>query len=1311
MSKFEPTIEASSFIDAEDAPKVRADLFPNPYSPLHSENISDVFKARIIDFPEQALCFGLQAIESEENFGVGMQYVSRVVQEKGWDYFFSLVRKADSMSVPLLRNPSRLHEIVIECIHQLSSPRDLATEKIEEFLEETRNDLEWIKLSSYISMRKQVENIEGFSPELCRDILREKDIPFWNIEKSKEVAGEILQENHEAYVGLLEELKFYYRENFLFRNREEEKKQMNRWKQMDKRELLEGVHPVYAFNVVTKCYPDDADEFTPEALSSSKKGEVIQSIILPDNDLRDLVSSLVQRDSDSFQRIFFEKEIGSKGKNLILSSFRGRDLISPLEGHISREGKSEVDSWGYIANSTVVDVAQRCSMIFSPSGKFLEMVESSSAEAENKGNDHKLAISLRMAHILSDKEVSLRENSAAIMLLFWRDFPEDVRQELEEYYSNFGVDVGSFVESCPDSFELALSFSQDIEQLLPEQFTEWLVEYAATQYEESREKLLPVQIVDTEKIIRDIVAQVGEIDSKKGNAVEDSLNLLTFASLQFLSRKLDMDVSRISVAEFFSLLVFLRGNCSGNGYRKLEKLLDGIENETDRSHRVKAFLSFYQGGADMGEKILAIGEKLPKEAADTVFGKYAEMADSSREEAKKMYVVYKKTFSPDSITEEKIAGALLANANTLIRDMGEALKKEMSLESGKELADSLVESLEKNHIARERILEEFLAVSESLATLVADLEKEYVSLPGAFSSPENQEGFIQETPKEGEKFLTEEFGPEALRELKRKNQEMKEWERLHQDEVIWDIIQEIEREYANTQEMLVGLQRHDIAQKTAEKLRKSVEENAKKYQPITRKLTEVLKQRGRMKKKFDEMLYGRESATLPRGFFDGVSETMRNIHAEIPETSKPVYFPVGISKELSKWENVLAGKGKSAKPIDLYNFLFWLNAQGKESGKPIFLPVADETQAWNFEALYGKTREEALEVARAIGKTEGERYQTIVQTFGLEYVRVVSYKEFFLDTEAKTKTFERYRAFLTRISTTPNWAGAFENMVGDSVSGKQAESSTTKEEKEKLFPYAIEELALLLTTRGMKVSHPNEARYDVVAAALENLERYAKEKNIDFFDPDQYDRLRPALRSILKALGDRLNNLSKETQSVCGRAYVKSAQMALKRIQFEKGESVFTKREEKALTLDFFPASPDSRSFGWRSAGSKGEEERLTFKEPYSTYFPASESAVFLEDQVVAMPEGIIAGKILTLSAEKQNEYAEAVLKPLLAHYFASLKSAPQSYFHSVGKTENALVEICQKSETLGDLLAFIQRYIVAPSVRGANKVSPNEER
>jgi len=54
-------------------------------------------------------------------------------------------------------------------------------------------------------------------------------------------------------------------------------------------------------------------------------------------------------------------------------------------------------------------------------------------------------------------------------------------------------------------------------------------------------------------------------------------------------------------------------------------------NSTDR---LKSFLSLEQGGTNMGENILAIGEKLPKEAADRVFAKYAEMADRAGEARK-----------------------------------------------------------------------------------------------------------------------------------------------------------------------------------------------------------------------------------------------------------------------------------------------------------------------------------------------------------------------------------------------------------------------------------------------------------------------------------------------------------------------------------------------------------------------------------------------------------------------------------------------------------------------------------------------------
>lgn len=91
-------------------------------------------------------------------------------------------------------------------------------------------------------------------------------------------------------------------------------------------------------------------------------------------------------------------------------------------------------------------------------------------------------------------------------------------------------------------------------------------------------------------------------------------------------------------------------------------------NGTDR---LKSFLSLEQGGADMGERILAIGEKLPKEAADRVFAKYAEMAEVAEGAAEYVEKSLKAPEKSSPGVVARIAETLLFRAKNMLVEFSE----------------------------------------------------------------------------------------------------------------------------------------------------------------------------------------------------------------------------------------------------------------------------------------------------------------------------------------------------------------------------------------------------------------------------------------------------------------------------------------------------------------------------------------------------------------------------------------------------------------------------------------------------------------
>jgi len=448
----------------------------------------------------------------------------------------------------------------------------------------------------------------------------------------------------------------------------------------------------------------------------------------------------------------------------------------------------------------------------------------------------------------------------------------------------------------------------------------------------------------------------------------------------------------------------------------------------------------------------------------------------------------------------------------------------------------------------------------------------------------------------------------------------------------------------------------------------------------------------------EQIIFGRESAALPKKLLAELPQQVAEIHPETMPKREPLYFPVGISKDLPSWQKVQEGEAQAAKPMEMYSYLFWLNNQGRE----VQLVVCDEIQTSNYQNLYGLPAEEARTQAKKIGQTEADSYQQIIDTFGLSNIKIVDYKNF--QEQCGQDKVERYRALCERLAKNPTWAKAFLSMAQESV-GEQA----SKEEKEKYLPYAMEELSWILARDGTKVSHLNEARYDTLAAVIKNIENHAAEqgKKIEDLDDTEFDQV---LVGVMQAVNDFINKFkAREDKGSARFQYLERAGQHLKAIRRPKTKPPqgFNK---KLIRFNFIAPNIGSQSFGWRSAGQKKTESVLKFKEPYSTYFYESGAEMFLNsDQVVAVPTGKISGKVMTLEEKKQLQYAREVDVPLLAHYFKAIEQAPPAYFKEVGKDKEELMQECQKCQTLTDLHRFMQRYIVEPSTTTKTKPTPDK--
>lgn len=477
------------------------------------------------------------------------------------------------------------------------------------------------------------------------------------------------------------------------------------------------------------------------------------------------------------------------------------------------------------------------------------------------------------------------------------------------------------------------------------------------------------------------------------------------------------------------------------------------------------------------------------------------------------------------------------------------------------------------------------------------------------------------------------------------------------------------------------------------------------FEDIADKLREATDQRdteqhrARLEVAFRELVLSERPYQLPEQFFDDAEHAAVELHPETLPEARPIYFPVGISRDLPHWQEVWEGKKEAIKPVDLYAWLFWLHNQDK----PVELVIADEPQAENFLRQYpdrlGTTPEEqqtaALAFARRIGDAEQATYERIIETFGLTNITVRRFAEF-----RDNENFTRYHDLCTRLADHPKWKEAFLAMVKKSVV-KDAPFA----ERRQAVSYAVEELAHILSVRGTKISHEGEAPYDAIAAVLWNVEDYARQHGMQLEDLLDGKQLAPAVKAVLEALQDRCNtgkSRTKKDQPLY--AYLEQFRLTLKHSPKTREVSKADGISARSVTFPFAIPETGSQSFGWRGKGSAGEEIVIGAKEPYSTYFTSRGTALFLEsDQVVAAPNGEIAGKILALPLEQQAQYTERVLKPLLTQFYRVLERAPKTYGYRLGfpsKKPSEIMREFRSATSLYELIEKIQEYIIVPASR-----------
>lgn len=778
---------------------------------------------------------------------------------------------------------------------------------------------------------------------------------------------------------------------------------------------------------------------------------------------------------------------------------------------------------------------------------------------------------------------------------------------------------------------------------------------------------------------------------------------------KYVQAKFGIPVNNLELREQFWIFQFLRKHQEGGVVEQIAKY-----GHLYRENFLKSFIAL-ESSDEMGGVILQLAAHFESDplVGRHLFDQFAQFTGFIDAQAKEVVQTYQDIFYEKQVDEGSLKKALLDRTVEFLSGVSD------ELESGgmqkNEVIKKIAEYVRTQFDVQKQTMEELAVVQGELNTLYSTVVSSL--------SPKDQVIMDQV----GEEILADESVLEYAKHQVRDKDKF-------DSERVQSWIQFYREMYVPSEETS-NILVETLGEEGSKNL---LEQERKENEPKVKQLERLLSLQRACEKKLDLLVYGKESAVLPRGFMEEVlpendreKETKEVEHALL-------YFPVGISKDLPSWEKVLAGEARAAHPIEMYSYLLWLHNQGQK----VQLVVCDTVQVFNYDRKYGIGKKEAREKALEIGAHEVAFYKQAIAQLGLKNIEVVQYDEVkkrseIFSSENKSKEnykkagksgFEYYADLCAQFSALPLFQEALAAVVQTSATDGAED-----------IRYGLDEIAFILATPGAKVSHSNEARYDVLAAFIQELERRAEAAGVDCMTTlghmkqdirgldeaeTQADEVKIAV-FFQEVLDDMRNFLNEKKASLQAQGkkkgdaeseYCNAAANVLKKIRSVKMEKEKVSRADKnakkklqgdkpKVDFSFVVPSVDSQSFGWRSA-AHGKQEVVKFKEPYSTYFFSNNAELFATtDQVVGVKEGNIGGKILTLEKKNQEEYARRVLAPLLKEYVKALNTAAPQYFMRVGKTKEDIVGEMKQCQTLTDALQFVQTYIVTSEIA----VAPRE--
>ena len=788
-------------------------------------------------------------------------------------------------------------------------------------------------------------------------------------------------------------------------------------------------------------------------------------------------------------------------------------------------------------------------------------------------------------------------------------------------------------------------------------------------------------------------------------------------------------------------------------YKKTEDMkgvkdfLDQSLDETDKKNRVKSFLSM-EADTEMGERILQIGRSLEKQPslAEKLFSEFSRMAESVEAQAKEILEIYDEIFYEKKPDKNKLKGVLFRRTTVLLWEISEELYSTEE-EDKADLINTFISKFRKENETKKESLDNFKNVAKKMNKQYKRMNDSYIS----FLTEKEKEGLKEDMRSKGKSEENIEGTVKYIEDYLQHIDSLEKNARYNEPYLDAD---DIHREMLKEEEKDKHFDSKRIRDIIKEMEGYVEEEPSERVQGLIDDFKKYLKYQENFENKFEKLVYGQESASLPENFDQEIVQEIENYQSELPDSDKKPYLPVGISSLLPKEGEV------HAKPIDAFAYMLWLQNQDREAD----FMVVDTIQESNYQSLHGLDREEARKKAKVNGQRDEQWYRSVKENFNLDNIEFADYSGL-----EQSKEFEEAKKIIDDLDKGENRSeiisGALDNLVEKSIKDK-----ASPEEIENLKEYGKKEIAFIIARKDLKISHEKEYRYDIMARIIpvykelkdraeelkDSRRGYLEQKNVQKkkigkeLKKLESDESLVELSLYLSYYGDypktyhlsadifgteeRARGLqSKKNKSNKDIAKAKElkikatnlrGQMTSLTSQYEAEEEKVKPIDENINNLGLLKRGTEAKHVinKWRGFGESIKKEDwfrnldlpefyypkqitgmsfemqdeknpgyTSFREFYSTYKGESEEELPIEaNQVIASTSPLAASKLLVLDEKKQREYYEKVLKPLLVNYYLATSKDKE-------EASKRFEQEGAQNKTISEIIHFIQNNIVKP--------------